>query len=658
MQSLQLSLQPVFCVIYKLTVLIFLSLFFPMRTALAAESYSPYAGHNHPLDVYWGDTHLHTNMSMDAYGLGNSLLTPDDAYRFAKGEFVIAHNGMQARLSRPLDFLVVADHAENIGVLLRLEAGDVSLLKTEIGKRWYKLMLENPLKTGEVLTGKQTESINDALESVFDYRNGKRRFWAEGYTEGHVGNEFFRGSVWREVADNADRNNDPGKFTAFIGYEWTSPGQRQGNLHRVVIFKDGGDKVTEKLPFSALDSYNPEDLWKYLQNYEYETGGEVLAIPHNSNTSNGEMFSLKNFEGKPLSRNYAEIRSRWEPLVEVTQLKGDSETHPILSPADEFSDFETWNSWLGRTYEGVKTESWKKRKASEYARSALKLGLDQQAKLGVNPFKFGLIGSTDSHTSLATAEEDNYWGKNSLHEPTRYRLMDMPGDTRPIMETAASGYAAVWATENTREAIFAAMKRKEVYATTGTRMAVRFFGGWDYEEDDAFKPDLVRIGYSKGVPMGGELTEAPDAKAPRFLIRAVKDPDGANLDRIQVIKGWLSKEGEQHEKIYNVALSDGRKDKGKNTKRVGNTVNVSDASYTNTIGDAELSVVWVDPDFNSDDLAFYYVRVLEIPTPRWTAYDMKYFDFHDVPEEVPMIIQERAYTSPIWYSPHAQTRGQ
>ncbi len=616
-------------------------------TAMAESSYSPYADQHYPMTVYWGDTHLHTNMSLDANGYGNKLLTPDDAYRFARGKEVSAHNGMKVRLQRPLDFLVVADHAENIGVMPHLEAGDLKLLKTEAGKRLYQVMLKYSLKTRDILTIDRYKSFEKAIDPFL----GSGIFWKEFAGPNplnHLGDETFRRSIWAEVGANAERYNEPGKFTAFIGYEWSSRGTDSRvfrNLHRVVVYREGPEKTNKVLPFTATDSRNPEDLWTYLERYQQETGGEVLAIPHNGNVSDGEMFALQDFEGQPLTRAYAETRSRWEPLYEVTQIKGDGEAHPILSPTDEFADFETWNSWAGQTYEGIKTEGWEKRKASEYARSALKLGLNQQAKLGINPFKFGLIGSTDVHTSLAAVEESNFWGKLSLFEPGKYRAMKNSS-------YAASGYAAVWATENTREALFSAMKRKETYATTGPRMTVRFFGGWDYKKDDALRPDLAKIGYTKGVPMGGDLANAPKDKSPSFLIHVAKDPDGANLDRVQVIKGWRSEDGELHEKIYNVALSDGRvEDEGGKAPPVGNTVDVADASYVNSIGEPELAVVWTDPDFNPNELAFYYVRVLEIPTPRWTAYDAKFFGLKNIPEEVPMITQERAYSSPIWYSP-------
>ncbi|MDB0047382.1 DUF3604 domain-containing protein, partial [Porticoccaceae bacterium] len=562
-------------------------------------------------------------------------LTPADAYRFARGEKITANNGMQARLQRPLDFLVVADHAENMGVVAALDTADISLLKTQEGRQLY-----------------------DRFQSARQQSGDPSHFpWLNLFTEG-VRDIGYRQSIWDSVAANAEMYNEPGRFTAFIGYEWSAASidgaTGYSGIHRVVIFKDGAQKATKMLPISNLDSNNPEDLWAHLASYESNTGGEVLAIPHNGNYSKGRMFLPVRSNGQPIDQAYAMLRSRWEPLYEVTQIKGDTETHPVLSAADEFADFETWT---GSISEGIAeaSESADIARQYEYARSALKLGLEQKRKLGVNPFKFGMIGSTDSHTALSTADNNNFFGKFTLVEPSATRLgpiFPQAPNGKSGSSMNAAGYAAVWATENTREALFAAMKRKEVYASTGPRMTVRFFGGWDYEKEDAFKPDLVDIGYTKGVPMGGDLTHAPKGKSPKFLIRAVKDPDGANLDRVQVIKGWHDKNGELHEKIYNVALSDNRKEnwRGK-VKPVGSTVDIKDASYTNTIGDSELAVVWTDPDFNQDEPAFYYVRVLEIPTPRWTAYDAKYFDLKDIPEEIPMVTQERAYTSPIWYSP-------
>ena len=455
------------------------------------------------------------------------------------------------------------------------------------------------------------------------------------------------------MTETADEYNEPGKFTAFIGYEWTStPGGN--NLHRVVVFKDGAEKVSRVVPFSSFDSADPEDLWAYLEDYEEKTGGRVIAIPHNGNVSNGFMFDTKTLKGDPLTKDYAVKRSRFEPLHEMTQMKGDSETHPKLSPDDEFADYETWDK-ANLTGTQATTEEML---PGNYARSALKRGLKLEAELGANPYKHGFIGSTDSHTSLATAGENNYFGKASIMEPgpERWKHILIKSQTDDSLttyasETTASGLAAVWARENTRAALFEAMERRETYATTGPRILVRVFAGWDFEPDDIHRADFAEHGYSHGVPMGGDLTKAPEGKAPNFLVRAVRDPDGANLDRVQVIKGWLDADGKTHEKVYDVALSDDRK-AGADGKvpPVGNTVDVKTASYTNTIGDAGLFAHWKDPDFDPSQRAFYYVRVIEIPTPRWTAFDALRFNIK-MDDDVPMVHQERAYTSSIWYTP-------
>ncbi|MDA9296180.1 DUF3604 domain-containing protein [Porticoccaceae bacterium] len=546
--------------------------------------------------------------------------------------FIAAHNGMKVRLARPLDFLVIADHAQNMGVMPAARTGDPLLLASDKGREFY--------------TGLQAQDDNDkkVISYVYDMENGP---FTDRLT---IRDPVFRQSVWQRVINNAEENNMPGIFTAFIGFEWTPlelgkwPDNAYTLHHRVVIFKDGAERTEKILPFTKFDSEDPEDLWAYLSNYEQETGGKVLAIPHNTNMSRGQAFAPNTVKGNPITKNYAEQRRQWEPLLEVTQIKGDSETHPLISPTDEFADYETWQYDLANGINEQQSRQY------EYARSALKLGLAHKNKLGINPFKFGMIGSSDAHTSLAAVAENNFWGKFSDKEPgAEGGIYSAPGIEGGYN---AAGYAGVWATENTREALFEAMKRKEVYASTGPRITVRFFGGWDYVKDDAYKPDLARIGYTKGVPMGGDLTAAPKDKAPSFLIRAVKDPIGANLDRVQVIKGWHDAKGELHEKIYNVALSDERKENWLgNIKPVGNTIDVADASYTNTIGDPELAVVWTDPDFDKDELTFYYLRVLEIPTPRWPAYDAKFFNLKDLPEEIPMVTQERAYSSPIWYSP-------
>lgn len=589
-----------------------------VNTQASEQSYSPYAQDHFPNNLYWGDTHVHTRNSNDSVLFGyNEGLTPADAYEFARGEVVRA-NGMDVKLSRPLDFLVVADHAINMGVVSMTEAGG------EMLKAWKLAMAKGDR---EVVGAFGSKIWNEDLNPSAD----------------------FKATVWQSVTADAERYNAPGKFTAFIGYEWTSWGvQPGGQLHRVVIFKDGAEKTNKIVPFTSYDSKKPEALWQFFSQYEEQTGGEVLAIPHNPNLSQGQAFSLLDTDDRPLSRDYAKTRSRWEPLLEVTQIKGDSETHPDLSPNDSFAEFETWSAFRKMSEEEASNN-----RPHEYARSALKLGLDQQFRLGVNPFKFGLIGSTDSHTSLATADEDNFWGKFTKNGPVPKRVTG-ERDTLEFWGTqnSAAGYAAVWATENTRDSLFAAMKRKEVYASTGPRINVRFFGGWDYTADDALHHNLAQIGYRKGVPMGGDLTSGPRDRAPSFLIRALKDPNGANLDRVQVVKGWRDEGGNLHEKIYNVALSDQRKpdNKGK-VEPVGNTVDIQSATYRNSIGEPELSVTWQDPDFDRNELAFYYVRVIEIPTPRWPAYDVKFFGIKDIPDDVLMITQDRAYTSPIWYSP-------
>ena len=595
--------------------------------AMADAPYSAPVGKNYPQNLYWGDTHLHSRNSADAYSLGNMNLTPADAYRFARGEELTAHNGMRVRLRRPLDFLVVSDHSEYLGGYYRFNVGDPLVVDTETGGLWSKFIAEgDPTR----MMGAFTASMDDPENNPpFPYET--------------------RRLIWQDVAQTADDYNDPGHFTALTGYEWTSMIDGN-NLHRVVIYRDSADKVGQLPPFSGQDSLDPQDLWRALAHYEQQTGGEVLAIPHNGNLSNGMMFPSKTVDGRPLDRAYAELRSRWEPVAEVTQVKGDSEAHPTLSPNDEFADFETWD-WdnIGRS---AAKEDWML--PHEYARGALKLGLGYEAQLGVNPFKFGMIGSTDNHTSLATAAEDNYFGKFAESEPGTARLLNaMAADQLwENWKIVASGYAAVWARENTREALFAALKRREVYATTGSRIAVRFFGGWHYQAGDIHKPAWLDIAYGKGVPMGGDITAAPEGGAPVFIASAAKDPDGANLDRIQVVKGWLDSDGKAHEKVYDVALSDGREVNPETGKApaVGSTVNVADASYTNSIGAPTLAAVWADPDFDAGQRAFYYVRAIEIPTPRWTAYDAKYFKV-ELPEHIPTVVQDRAYTSPIWYTP-------
>ena len=596
--------------------------------------YSPYPGQDYPNRVLFGDTHLHTSYSTDA-GMVGCTLTPDDAYRFAMGEEVTASHGVKARLNRPLDFLVVSDHAENLGLAPAIEASDPNLLKNAWGKEQHDLV-----KSG----------IDGAIKAYENWmaKNAMRDDPLEDMPE-------LMQSMWKKVVEAADRNNQPGRFTALIGYEWTSMPDGN-NIHRNVIFRDGGDKASQVLPFSQYDSFDPEDLWNWMEAYEKKTGGRVLAIPHNGNLSNGLMFDDVTYTSKkPLDRAYAERRMRWEPVYEITQMKGDGEAHPLLSPNDAFADYEKWDG--GSFGPEPKTPDMLPR---EYAREAFKRGMAYETKLGANPFKFGVIGSTDSHTALSTAEEDNYFGKVSLLEPSAdpVRFEEVvagrpapKGHQSYARQISASGLAAVWARENTREAIWDALARKEVFATTGTRIRVRVFGGFDFAAGDLQRSDFAKHGYAKGVPMGGDLSTAPAGKSPAFLIRALRDPDGANLDRVQIVKGWLGKDGKTHERVYDVAVSDGRKiENGRCAAPVGNTVDVAEATYRNDIGSAVFGTYWRDPDFDPSQRAFYYVRVIEIPTPRWTTIDAKVFGV-ERPKDVPATIQERAYTSPIWYTP-------
>jgi len=601
------------------------------------DHYSPYAGRGFPTNVYWGDTHVHTGMSMDAGAFGAKLL-PEDAHRFARGEELTSSTGQRVKLSRPLDFLVVADHSDNMGFFPRLVAGDPKMLADPTGRRWYDM----------VQTGGQ-EGVKAAVEII-------QSLTMNTMPEALAilpGSDVYRGA-WEVSLDAAEKYNEPGRYTALHGYEWTST-ENGINRHRVVIYRDDADKASVLVPYSTvrpLGSPDERDLWKWMSFYEEKTGGRILAIGHNGNMSNGTMFPVADtFTGKKYDRAWALERSKWEPLYEITQIKGDGETHPFLSPDDEFADYETWDQGnLDLTQ--FKTDDMLQ---YEYGRSALGVGLELEKKLGVNPYKVGFIGSTDTHTGLATAQEDNFFGKHSGAEPNAKRVehpMAKVGDAEYTgWSMASSGLAAVWARENTREGIFDAMTNKETYGTTGSRMLVRFFGGWDFTPADAQNRLPADIGYRKGVPMGGDLANAPDGKAPSFLVAALRDPYSGNLDRIQIVKVWLDKRGKRQEKVHDVIWS-GDRQPGPDGKlpSVGNTVDIANATWTNTIGAPELIGVWTDPDFDATVSASYYARVLEIPTPRWTAYEAKRYDI-SMKDEIPMVTVERAYTSPIWYSP-------
>jgi len=603
------------------------------------KAYSPYAQQNFPDRVFWGDTHLHTGLSVDA-GLFGARLGLDDAYRFARGEEVTASSGQPAKLGRPLDWLVIADHSDAMGFFTDLAAGDPDILKFDQARPWY----EGLQKGGEASAAAALDLIGTFAQGQID---------PEMIAEYSPGGRTYE-SIWERVVDAAERFNEPGRFTALIGFEWTSL-VAGNNLHRNVIFREGAAKAGQIVPYTTqapVGSTDPLDLYAYLENYEAKTGGSALALAHNGNLSNGIMFPVdKQYTGRKLDRKYVESRARWEPMYEITQIKGDGEAHPFLSPDDAFADYETWDAGNLDLSE-AKTDSMLQ---YEYAREALKNGLSLEKRLGTNPYKFGLIGSTDSHTGLATAEEENFFGKATYAEPSPERMM------HPFMRTengvikgydlVASGYTGVWAEENTRAAIWDAMERKEVYGTTGPRILVRFFGGWDFTADDMNSRAPAFRGYEKGVPMGGDLFAQADDRAPNFMVYALRDAFGANLDRIQIVKGWLDSKGQTHEKVYDVAWSAGRElDSNGLLPPVGNTVDIAAANWVNTIGTSELGTVWTDPDFDPRQSAFYYARVLEIPTPRWVVYDAFRFGL-EIPDGAETVHQERAYTSPIWYDP-------
>jgi len=601
--------------------------------------------------LFWGDTHLHTSYSPDAFLLRNATADPDTSYRWARGLPVVhPYNRARIQIGTPLDFLVVSDHAEFMGVIPALLQGNPLVADTETGKRYRKMFDE----------GRQVEVFTELIAQVNKIVPPDPDLY----------NDKINSEVWNSIMDAADRHNEPGVFTAFMGWEWSST-PNGNNLHRVVFMKEGKEKGSQFIPYNSLDSDKPEDLWKWLESTSTATGANFIAIPHNSNISGGLMFSLTDSYGALITPDYAEARMKWEPLLEVTQIKGDSETHPDLSPQDEFADYETYEHLIAA--EGAETTSMFSdgflaslnegdreyvvmnqdilEKRSNYARSGLIRGLVIQDRIGANPYKFGMIGSTDSHSGMASAEEDNFWGKMALDSTPETKSEEVIPGTYG-WDMGAAGLVAVWANENTRAELFDAMQRKEAYATTGPRIRLRFFGGWDYSPADLAHKDFAMRAYDKGVPMGGDLAERGKNEAPTFLVSALKDPVDANLDRIQIVKGWLDDEGMPQEKVYDVAWSDARSIAGDGKlEPVGNTVDPSTGNYTNSIGDPELSAVWIDPDFDADQAAMYYVRVIQIPTPRHTLLDAIALGINVSETGQPATIQERAYSSPIWYTP-------
>ena len=594
---------------------------------------------NHKV-LLWGDTHLHTNNSFDAFLNDNRSVTPEDAYRFAKGEPVVhAYTKTRVQITTPLDFLVVTDHAEFLGGMKDIYFKGIDLKDPNIIERlviWYREReIRNAIDSGQGQT-----YFSDVLP-----KPGNPRVLAESWVDelppAIPGAEASLVNAWHELLKTADRYNEPGQFTAFSGWEWSSqPGA--ANLHRVVI--SDANKTTGKnfLPFASTDSPFPEDLWRWLEKTEQASGVRFLAIPHNSNVSKGVMFDTKTLRGENIDIDYAERRLRYEPIVEVTQIKGDSETHESLSPGDEFAMFETYTHLLASSGEISKVEK------GDYVRSALKTGLQLEQSIGVNPFKLGMIGSTDSHTGFSTAEEPNFWGKFARDSIPKNKSEGALGGASG-WAMSASGLAAVWAKENTRDSILDAMFRREVYATTGARIWVRFFGAWDFTEADlSLAPNVV---YSKGVPMGGSLEGAPSSTPPSFLVQAGRDPQGENLDRIQIVKGWVDSKGEAQEHIYNVAWSDKRVlDSEGKLDPIADNVNRKTGRTEGESGAASLVAVWHDPDFNPDQAAFYYARVLQIPSARHSLLDRIALG-QDNALDYPDVIQERAYTSPIWYVP-------
>ena len=596
------------------------------------KQYSPFAGQTFPDRVLWGSAHIHTAFSFDS-GLMGVTLGPDKLFEFSRGKEVVLDSGQHIQLDRPFDWLSITDHAEYLGIAQELHDGSPALLANPVGKSWYETSRKGP-----------ADATRLGIQVIMSIGTGKPLIEA---------NQLVA-SAWARAVDLAEQYNQPGVFTTLNGFEWTSMPDGN-NLHRTVIFRDGAERAKQAVPFSAFDSEDPAALWQYMDAYEKKTSGRVLAIPHNSNLSNGLAFTRETFDHKPIDRAYAEARILHEPLMEVTQIKGTSEAHPSLSPTDEFANWEIWD------FGNLANPSVPKQKSMlqyEYARSALKNGLEMEGTLGANPYKFGMVGGNDGHLGVLTPREDNNFNDFRLSEPYPDRwkaeLTKKPDGTPAVSvwQDAASGLTAVWSRDNTRDAVWDALARKEVYATTGDRPVIRVFAGWDFKPNDLERPDFAANGYSGGVPMGGDLKSAPSGKTPVFMVHAMRDPDGPNLDRIQVIKGWVGKDGKAQERIFDVAVSGGRKigPDGRCKTPVGSTVDVANATYLNTIGAPTLAAYWKDPAFDAKERAFYYVRVIQIPSPRWTAYDQKRFGVK-MPDYVPMTVTDRAYTSPIWYTP-------
>jgi hypothetical protein len=595
----------------------------------AAPDPAPEPAPGIPRQAYFGDTHVHTGWSADA-GMDGATLGPEDAYRFALGQEVTSNTGQPAKLGRAYDWFMVTDHSDGMGTINEIIAGNAEMMADPTLKRWY-------------------EALNGTEEAAAAAKSELIVMQSQGKLPAQVMDPKWMVSAWEKTVEAAEKYNDPGTFSTFIAYEWTVNADGGDNLHRNVIFRDGADRTKGMLPLTTFETQDTVKLWEWLANYEAKTGGQVLAIPHNGNMSNGRMFEERQFDGSPMTKGWAETRAKYERLYEVTQIKGQSESHPLLSPDDEFADWDLWdrgNLILKPKPEGALQY--------EYWREALKSGLRIENELGINPFKYGANGATDTHTGLSSTEEGNFFGKFKTLEPRKDRwnfpLITGPTDSYMGREMAASGVTGIWSTENTREALWDAMYRRETFGTTGPRMSVRFFGGFSFSEAD-LDGDWVATGYAKGVPMGADLAPTEAVQPISFIVSAMKDPEGANLDRVQIVKGWVDADGQAQEKVFDVAWS-GDRAVGADGKlpAVGNTVNLATAEYTNDIGAAELTAVFTDTGFDPALKAVYYVRVLEIPTPRWTLYDQLRFG-SEPSDNVPLTHQERAFSSPIWYTP-------
>ncbi len=597
-------------------------------TVSLAVALPSFAAPNPERNAYFGETHVHTSWSLDAFAIGNTLTTPGDAYKYFKGEPIKHPLGYDVKIDTPLDWAGVTDHSEYAGVIN---------LANEPGSAVGKIPQAEPL----ILKARTKEE----MERVALYAINTL---AAGPPVKVLMTPGIAGTVWKRNCDLANQANDPGKFTAFCSYEWTSMPNNM-NLHRNIFFKDGA-KVPP-MPFSALDSVEPWELWNWMDT-QRKAGNELLAISHNANLSDGRMFPTEvDIKGRPIDAAWAASRVRNEPLIEIKQLKGTSETHPLLSPNDEFANFEIMSILLGNPPGRIPHI------VGSYARQALKDGLALHDSKGFNPFKFGFGAASDSHNTAVPYRQDNFFGGHSFADGTIEARMSgtLVGGMFDARTEGTGGLTGVWAEENTRASIFDAMARKETFAVSGPHIKVRFFGGWEYAADTMAQPDWVKAGYAMGVPMGGDLPPAK-AKAPTFLVWAVKDPTSGNLDRIQVIKGW-TKSGQSFEKIFDVVWAGDRK-ANKWTgvvPPIQSTVDIENATYKNSVGAVELKTVWIDPEFDPSLHAFYYARVLEIPTPRWTTIQAHKLGIAP-PDVVSATIQERAWSSPIWYSPSDEAR--